>query len=396
MKSIDIFPWNIKFNTGILEIDEQHQVLVSLLNQLASHVAFQHDAPDLSAILRQLVDYTVYHFQTEEAIWHEYLPTDPVEISHKHKHGEFVAKIFAAQEKLSTVPDSAMIEELLFFLTRWLTTHILENDRYMVAVVLSVQSGVSPDLAKQIAREQIDAESKTLTEQVLSIYENFVVNTLRLMRELNDQHEREIQAHYQAVQMERLCIRTVNLVTDLNEMRDPHTVGHAKRVADIAVAIGREMGLDELRIVGLRLGGYLHDIGKTSVPVELLGRPRQLGPIEYELIKSHALVGYDVLKDVGFPWPVEQIALQHHERMDGSGYPNGLTGGEILLEARIVAVAEVVESMTLQQPYRPALGLKKALAEIERGAGTVYDPIVVYNCLNLFRNNKYKFPGEEK
>jgi hemerythrin-like metal-binding protein/putative nucleotidyltransferase with HDIG domain len=394
MKSIDIFPWNVKFNTGILKIDEQHEVLVSLLNQLASHVAFQPDAPKLSVILGQLVDYTVYHFQTEEAIWHEHLHADPAEISHIKKHEEFVAKIFAAKEKLSVVSDSATIEELLFFLTRWLTTHILEDDRYLVGVVLSMQSGMSMDQAKQIAREQIHCESKILTEQVLSIYENFVINTLNLMRELNYQHEREIQAHYQAMQMERLCIRTVNLVTELHEMRDPHTVGHAKRVAEIAVAIGREMGLDEQRIMGLRLGGCLHDIGKTSIPIEILGRSKKLGALEYELIKSHAMVGYDVLKDVGFPWPIEQIALQHHERMDGSGYPNGLTGSEILLEARIVAVAEVVESMTLQQTYRPALGLKKALAEIERGAGTEYDPIVVYSCLNLFRDKKYKFPDD--
>jgi HD-GYP domain-containing protein (c-di-GMP phosphodiesterase class II) len=161
-------------------------------------------------------------------------------------------------------------------------------------------------------------------------------------------------------------------------------------VAEIAVAIGAELGLDERQQEGLRVAGHLHDIGKITIPAEILSKPGKLSAIEFHLIQGHAQASYDVLKGVEFPWPVAEVALQHHERMDGSGYPQGLKGVAILLEARIMAVADVVEAMSSHRPYRPGLGIDKALAEIERGRGSAYDPAVADACLRLFRERRYR------
>jgi len=176
-------------------------------------------------------------------------------------------------------------------------------------------------------------------------------------------------------------------------MRDPYTAGHERRVAEIAVAVGAELGFDARRQEGLRVAGYLHDIGKITIPSEILSKPGKLSPIEYQLIQGHPQASYDVLKAVEFPWPVAEIALQHHERMDRSGYPQGLKGEAILLEARILAVADVVEAMSSHRPYRPGLGIDKALAEIERGRGSAYDPKVADACLGLFRKKSYALPA---
>jgi putative nucleotidyltransferase with HDIG domain len=194
-------------------------------------------------------------------------------------------------------------------------------------------------------------------------------------------------------QLRRAFLQTVELATRLSEMRDPYTAGHERRVADIAVAIGREMGLDENRLLGLRIGGLLHDVGKTAVPIEILTKPGKLKPAEFEMIKLHASAGYEVLREVTFPWPVAQIALQHHERIDGSGYPQGLKGDEILLEARIVAVADVIESMASHRPYRAALGVEQALQEVQKHQGQRYDTDAVNAALAVFRLRGYQIPA---
>jgi len=149
--------------------------------------------------------------------------------------------------------------------------------------------------------------------------------------------------------------------------------------------------MDSNRQEGLRVAASMHDIGKISIPAEILSKPGKLSPIEYSLIQGHAQAGYEVLKGVKFPWPVAEVALQHHERMDGSGYPQGLKGEAILLEARIVAVADVVEAMSSHRPYRAGLGIEKALAEIERGKGTAFDPEVVDACLKVIRKDGFAF-----
>jgi PAS domain S-box-containing protein/putative nucleotidyltransferase with HDIG domain len=193
-----------------------------------------------------------------------------------------------------------------------------------------------------------------------------------------------------ATKLETVFMQTVAAVTTLIEKRDPYTAGHERRVAEIAVAIGAELGFNAHRQQGLRVAGYLHDVGKINVPAEILSKPGKLSAAEVAIIREHSQTGYDVLKEVEFPWPVAQVALQHHERIDGSGYPQGLKGDEIILEARIMAVADVVESMASHRPYRAALGIANALAEIERGRGTAFDADAADACLRLFRENRYQ------
>ena len=183
---------------------------------------------------------------------------------------------------------------------------------------------------------------------------------------------------------------TVYAISAAVEAKDPYTAGHQSRVADLALAIATEMGLPGDRIEGLRLAAKIHDLGKLSVPSEILTKPTRLLDVEFSLIKIHSQAGYDILKDIEFPWPIARMVLEHHERMDGSGYPNGLSGERILLESRILSVADVVESMASYRPYRPALGIDAALAEIENHRGTLYDAEVVDSCLRLFRERGFK------
>lgn len=184
--------------------------------------------------------------------------------------------------------------------------------------------------------------------------------------------------------LEKSMEETVAVIAATIEMRDPYTAGHQRRVAGLAQRIAEEMHLPEEEIHGIYLAATIHDIGKIHIPAEILSFPGKLGEIEYALVKRHVQVGYDILKNIEFPWPVAQIVYQHHEHVDGSGYPRGLKGDEIMLGARIVCVSDVVESMATFRPYRPGLGAEKALAEITQNRGKLYDAAVVDVCLRLF------------
>jgi PAS domain S-box-containing protein len=183
---------------------------------------------------------------------------------------------------------------------------------------------------------------------------------------------------------------TVRAIAVTVETRDPYTAGHQRRVADLSRSIATEMKLSVDQIDGIRMAATIHDLGKISVPADILSKPKKLTDIEFSLIKTHPQSGYDILQDIDFPWPVARIVLEHHERMNGSGYPNGLTGDNILLESRIIAVADVVESMGTHRPYRPSLGIDAALEEIEKNRGTLYDDAVADACLRLFRERGYQ------
>lgn len=186
--------------------------------------------------------------------------------------------------------------------------------------------------------------------------------------------------------LEKSLEGTIHTVTMAVELRDPYTGGHQRRVADLACQIAAKMGLSENRIHGVRLGAMIHDIGKIGVPAEILSKPSKLTPVEMQLVREHAAMGYNILKDIQFPWPIAEIAHQHHERMDGSGYPNRLRGEQIILEARIVAVADVVESIVSHRPYRPTLGLQAAIDEISNHRGTLYDAKIVDACLAVLKS----------
>jgi PAS domain S-box-containing protein len=193
--------------------------------------------------------------------------------------------------------------------------------------------------------------------------------------------------------LRRAVHSTIEVVSTIGELRDPYTHGHEHRVGEIATAIATEMGLPSDRVEGIRVAGHLHDVGKMAVPAEILAKPGRLTSVEYELVKQHAQQSYEILKGVEFPWPVAEAAWQHHERLDGSGYPRALKGEAITLEARILAVADTVEAMASHRPYRAGLGIDAALAEIERHRGRLYDAAVVDACLRLFRAKGFRLPA---
>ena len=183
----------------------------------------------------------------------------------------------------------------------------------------------------------------------------------------------------------------INTIAKIVETRDPYTAGHQQRVSLLATAIAKEIGIPEDEVKGVKIASLIHDIGKINIPSEILSKPGKLTEEEFNLIKSHPKIGYDILKLIDFPWPVAEIVLQHHENINGSGYPRGLKGDEILLEAKIIGVADVVEAMSSHRPYRPALGINKALGEITQNKGILYDPEVVDVCLKLFKEKGFKF-----
>ena len=206
--------------------------------------------------------------------------------------------------------------------------------------------------------------------------------------------EEELRQSYE--QLQRTLDGTIHTLSVITEQRDPYITGHQQRVTRLACAIAEEMGLAEERIEGIRVAGTIHDLGKANLPSEILRKPSSLNGVEFAIIKAHPQIGYDLLKTVEFPWPVAPILLQHHERMDGSGYPKGLMGENILLEARILGVADVVEAMSHRRSHRAALGIDKALGEIARNSGVLYDPEGVDACLKLFTEKGFTLDGDSE
>jgi PAS domain S-box-containing protein len=238
------------------------------------------------------------------------------------------------------------------------------------------------------------AEVNTFTPAEVNLLEEMAGDLAFGVRTLHTRHERDLaqkQSQLYLSQLQDSLTGTVRAIASIVEMRDPYTSGHQVRVADLAAAIARQMGLPEDRVQGIHLASIVHDLGKIKIPAEILSKPGLLSDIEYQLIKTHAQAGYDILKDISFPWPIAQMALQHHERVDGTGYPQGLKGEAFMLEARILSVADVVEAMSSHRPYRPALGTAEAMAEIIKHRGTYFDPQVVDACLILFEEKGFAF-----
>jgi PAS domain S-box-containing protein len=244
----------------------------------------------------------------------------------------------------------------------------------------------------------------------LSVYSNevkaFSPDEVKLLEEmagdlafgvnaLHIRHERDlalVKNQEQVVKLQDNLEDTVRAIATIVEMRDPYTSGHQSRVANLAAAIATQMGLLDEQVHAIHLAGVVHDVGKIQIPAEILSKPGRITDIEFSLIKVHSQAGYQILKDIAFPWPIAQMVLQHHERMDGSGYPQGLKGDAILQGARILSVADVVEAMFSHRPYRPGLGIDAALDEISRMCGKYFDPQVVGACVILFKERGYVLP----
>ncbi len=212
-----------------------------------------------------------------------------------------------------------------------------------------------------------------------------------IVRDITELKQMEKDRQKSLDQLRQSLEATIHAMAVTVELRDPYTAGHQRRVADLAYAIALEMNLEESRLTGLRMASTIHDLGKISIPSEILTKPTKLTYIEFEIVKTHAQAGYDILKDIDFPWPIARIVHEHHERMDGSGYPNGLKGEDILLESKILTVADVVEAMVSHRPYRAALGVEQALGEIIKNRGILYDEDVVDSCLKLFEEKRFIF-----
>lgn len=514
----EFFPWTKNFETGVSIIDEQHQRLVHLLNQLAAHLGHRSGEIALNQVFTELAAYADYHFKTEEELWASVFQDDPWFVGHQRIHRSFMDQVAELKEGEKNKPLDSVVEDILKFLTHWLAFHILDSDKRMVLVQQAITSGMAMDQAKQHADQTMSGSTQVLIETVLSMYDNLSSRTLELMRErlerqriedelyasqqqekrfadavvnsvpgilylYNDQlrlvrwsdrylditgygseelankhlldffeeqyhqdilnnleqaeqkgyievegrlltkqgqgipflftavpldvdgkvylsgvgiditqrkqAEREIQK--KAEEARASLTGVVSAISKAVELRDPYTAGHQQRVADLAVAIAEAMHLDEGRVEGVRLGASLHDIGTLAIPTDFLIKPRQLTSMEYAVVKEHTHRGVEILNDIEFPWPIAAIVAQHHERLDGSGYPAGIKGEDICLEARIVGVADVFEAMTSHRPYREALGVDMAMEELIGNQDKLYDADVVQALKTLLENDRESF-----
>ncbi|MFO7964725.1 MAG: response regulator [Desulfobacterales bacterium] len=273
-------------------------------------------------------------------------------------------------------------------------------DNYPDIAVIMVTAMDDTSLAGQLFELGVyDYITKPITRSgvLISVSNALTRRSLEITnRSYRDGLEKMVEERTKSIQniMEKLrqtldgMIHTIALTV---ETRDPYTAGHQRRVADLARAIAVEMELSDEVVEGSYLAGLIHDLGKISIPAEILSKPGLLSKNEFNLIKEHPRIGYEILQDIEFPWPIADIVLQHHERFDGSGYPQGLKGDDILLQARIIAVADVVEAVASHRPYRAALGIDIAMDEIRQNAGTFYDPKITKVCMDLFKNKGYRF-----
>jgi len=244
----------------------------------------------------------------------------------------------------------------------------LRTDDKLVGILL---------LSSKLSNQRYSPEDRHLLQKISGAVAIGIENALA--------YENIQQKHGELLEAMDGIIHAMSLVV---ETRDPYTAGHQQRVADLAASIARTMGLSEWDVRGIQVAGLLHDVGKLSVPAEILSKPGRLNKTEFDIIKSHSQVSYNILELIEFPWPVKEAVLQHHERLDGSGYPDGLTGEDIILDAKILGVADVIEAISSHRPYRPALGLDYAMKEIISKKGILYDPIVVDACVKLYEDEE--------
>ncbi len=243
---------------------------------------------------------------------------------------------------------------------------------------------------RERAEEELQKAHDELEIRIKERTAELAVTNEELQLEINERKRAEAALQDSLGKLRKTTGGIIQAMTLTVEARDPYTAGHQRRVSNLARSIATELLLSKKQIEGVRVAGIIHDLGKISIPIDILKKPGRLSKEEFNLIKTHTQVAYDILKTIDFPWPIAQIVLQHHERMNGSGYPAGLSGEKILLEAKILAVADVVEAMTSCRPYRPSLGIDKALEEISKNKATLYDSKIVDACLKIFNEKDFK------
>ena len=258
----------------------------------------------------------------------------------------------------------------------------------VLAVVRDVTARRVAEEAMAKLKEALEAKVQEQSSELTQLREAF-------QRQVALLAEEEEVSKKSFSKVERLLEDTIGAIVTIVQKKDPYTAGHQQRVSQLACAIGREMGLNSEQIRVIRIASLLHDLGKVFIPTEILAKPGKLSKVEFSMVKSHPEADYQILKTIDFSCAIADIVRQHHERLDGSGYPLGLKGDAILLEARIISVADVVEAMVSSRPYRPAPGLEAAMKELEEGKGKAYDPDAVDACTKLFREGKFDFEAKE-
>lgn len=504
--SYDFFPWNDAFKVNVPLIDEQHKKLVEILNNLCSGIFREITLIELEAAFKELLDYTVYHFESEEKIWRSHFKSKKEFLKHKEAHKDFIEKLHTRKRNLESEPITEVLAELIKYLVNWLAFHILETDMKDSKIILEMDKGADFNTAEEIAIEH-SRKSKTLVTTIMGMYNRLTSKTIELILENKEDRVYLVNLAEQLTEAQNLgkigsweldlhseylfwtdevytitelakddfnatfqdylekrvhpddkellldtynksvidketyslkhrlllpdnqikvvhergktfyaedgtplrsigTIQDITLITEKDEKvkrtlkqiifvlsaaletRDPYTAGHEQNVAKIATAIANKLGLNLNIVEGIELAATIHDIGKIAMPSEILNKPGKLSPAEFELIKMHPEAGAKLLEGIEFDWPIFDTVLQHHERLDGSGYPKGLKGDEIIIEARILAVADTIEAMSSHRPYRAALGIDKALEEIKTNAGILYDPEVVKICVELYNSGE--------
>ncbi len=262
------------------------------------------------------------------------------------------------------------------------------KEKYGTDIIVMTGYVEDYNYAKIIEEGATDFLKKPFSNKELLLRIKRVINE-QAVREERDHAEQDLKKSFKNIK--KAFYGIVNTMAATVEIRDPYTAFHQRRVADLSLAIAKEMGLSKNSVTGIYLAGMVHDIGKLSIPAEILSKPARLTDIEFSLIKNHPKVGYDILKRIEFPWRIADFVYQHHERLDGSGYPQGLSDKNILLETKILSIADVVETMASHRPYRPGFGIDVALGEISKNKGLLYDPEAVDICIKLFREKKYSF-----
>ncbi len=258
------------------------------------------------------------------------------------------------------------------------------NRTEVLAVVRDVTARRETEIALRKSRDELEVKAEERAAELDKLKEAFQ-NQVTLLAEEEDILKKSFG------NMERLLEDTIGAITLIVQKKDPYTAGHQQRVSQLACAIGQEMGLRDDRIRVIRIASHLHDLGKVFIPSEILAKPGKLSEVEFSMVKTHPDADYQILKTIDFSCAIADIVHQHHERLDGSGYPLGLKGDDILLEARIIAVADVIEAMVSTRPYRPAPGMDVAMNEIASGRGTLYDPSAVDACIKLFNEGRFHF-----
>ena len=317
------------------------------------------------------------------------------------KTGNFVAHSRYGQNNIRQL--SFLASSLLSLTMRYQDSPIDINDIDVIPTLSVIANSEEQNLLRNQIQLLVPLKTKNQLVGILLLGhklsgEHYSIEDRRLLQTISREVAVSIENAYayESIQKEHGVLQEalegiIHAMSLVVETRDPYTAGHQRRVADMACAIAREMGLSEWDINGIHVTALLHDLGKLTVPAEILTKPGKLNEPEFNIIKSHPKVGYKILEMIEFPWPVKQAILQHHERLDGSGYPGGLSGEDIIIEARILSVADVVEAMSSHRPYRPALSLGSALEEISRHRGILYDPKAVGACLRLCQKKELKF-----